>query len=56
MATTAIWKVLIALTGSQLRHQSAETESRDFDSPDFQGLRDVLGYTTQDLKTEKQLY
>lgn len=57
MATTAIWKVtdrLDRVLNYAINPQ--KTESRDFDSPDFQGLRDVLGYTTQDYKTEKQFY
>ena len=57
MATTAIWKVTDRLDRVlNYATNPQKTESLDFDSPDFQGLRDVLGYTTQDLKTEKQLY
>ena len=57
MATTAIWKVTDRLDRVlNYATNPQKTESRDFDSPDFQGLRDVLGYTTQDYKTEKQLY
>jgi hypothetical protein len=57
VATTAIWKVTDRLDRVlNYATNPQKTESRDFDSPDFQGLRDVLGYTTQDLKTEKQLY
>ena len=57
MATTAIWKVTDRLDRVlNYATNPQKTESRDFDSPDFQGLRDVLGYTTQDIKTEKQLY
>jgi len=33
-----------------------KTENLDFSSPDFQGLRNVLEYTEQDAKTEKQFY
>jgi len=33
-----------------------KTENLDFSSPDFQGLQNVLDYTQQDTKTEKQFY
>ena len=57
MATTAIWDVTDRLDRVlNYATNPQKTESRDFDSPDFQGLRDVLGYTTQDAKTEKQFY
>ena len=55
MATTAIWdvtdrldRVIDYVTNPQ------KTKNLDFSSPDLQGLQNVLAYTQQDTKTEKQ--
>ncbi|XCH79213.1 MAG: relaxase/mobilization nuclease domain-containing protein [Candidatus Dehalobacter alkaniphilus] len=57
MATTAIWDVkdrLDRVINYAVNPQ--KTENLDFSNPDFQGLRNVLEYTAQDDKTEKQFY
>lgn len=57
MATTAIWDVNDRLDRViNYATNPNKTENLDFSSPDFQGLRDVLEYTKQDYKTEKQFY
>lgn len=57
MATTAIWDVTDRLDRViNYATNPNKTENLDFSSPDFQGLRNVLEYTAQDGKTEKQFY
>jgi hypothetical protein len=57
MATTAIWDVTDRLDRViDYAANPEKTENSDFTSPDFQGLRKVLDYTRQDVKTEKQFY
>lgn len=57
MATTAIWDVTDRLNRViDYATNPEKTENLDFSSPDFQGLRNVLEYTEQDAKTEKQFY
>jgi hypothetical protein len=57
MATTAIWDVKDRLDRViNYATNPTKTENLDFNSPDFQGLREVLQYTAQDDKTEKQFY
>jgi hypothetical protein len=57
MATTAIWDVKDRLDRViNYATNPNKTENLDFNSPDFQGLREVLQYTAQDNKTEKQFY
>lgn len=57
MATTAIWDVTDRLDRViDYATNPQKTENLDFSSPDFQGLRNVLDYTQQDAKTEKQFY
>lgn len=57
MATTAIWDVTDRLNRViDYATNPEKTENLDFSSPDFQGLRNVLEYTEQDTKTEKQFY
>ncbi len=57
MATTAIWDVNDRLDRViDYTTNPNKTENVDFSSPDFQSLRDVLEYTKQNYKTEKQFY
>jgi len=57
MATTAIWDVTDRLDRViDYATNPQKTENLDFSSPDFQGLQNVLEYTQQDVKTEKQFY
>jgi hypothetical protein len=57
MATTAIWDVTDRLDRViDYAANPEKTETPDFTNPDFQGLRKVLDYTQQDVKTEKQFY
>jgi hypothetical protein len=57
MATTAIWDVTDRLDRVLDYATNAEkTENLDFSDTIFQGLRNVLEYTEQDTKTEKQFY
>ncbi|MEN3004798.1 relaxase/mobilization nuclease domain-containing protein [Dehalobacterium formicoaceticum] len=57
MATTAIWDVTDRLDRViDYAANPEKTENPDFTSPDFQGLRKVLEYTQQNVKTEKQFY
>lgn len=57
MATTAIWDVTDRLDRViDYATNPQKTENLDFSSPDFQGLQNVLAYTQQDAKTEKQFY
>ena len=57
MATTAIWDVTDRLNRViDYATNPEKTENLDFSSPDFQGLQNVLEYTEQDAKTEKQFY
>ena len=57
MATTKIWKVS-GWIGSVINYieNPEKTENTDFSEQDLQGLRDVMNYTMQDYKTEKQHY
>ncbi|KUK65801.1 relaxase/mobilization nuclease domain-containing protein [Dehalobacter sp. 14DCB1] len=57
MATTAIWDVTDRLDRViDYATNPQKTENLDFSSPDFRGLQNVLAYTQQDTKTEKQFY
>ena len=57
MATTAIWDVKDRLDRViDYATNPGKTENLDFPDAVFQGLRDVLDYTQEDLKTEKQFY
>lgn len=57
MATTAIWDVTDRLDRViDYATNPQKTENLDFSNPDFQGLQNVLHYTQQDAKTEKQFY
>ena len=57
MATTAIWNVTDRLDRViDYATNPQKTENLDFSSPDFWGLHNVLTYTQQDAKTEKQIY
>lgn len=57
MATTAIWDVTDRLDRViDYTTNPQKTENLDFSSSDFQGLQNVLDYTQQDAKTEKQFY
>jgi hypothetical protein len=57
MATTAIWDVTGRLDRViDYATNPQKTENLDFSSPGFQGLQNVLAYTQQDSKTEKQFY
>ena len=57
MATTAIWDVTDRLDRViDYATNPDKTENSGFSSPDFQGMRNVLEYTVQDAKTEKQFY
>jgi len=57
MATTAIWDVTDRLDRViDYTTNPDKTENLDFNSSDFRGLQEVLKYTVQDAKTEKQFY
>jgi hypothetical protein len=57
MATTAIWDVTDRLNRViDYATNPEKTENLDFSTTVFQGLRNVLEYTEQDVKTEKQFY
>ena len=57
MATTAILDVTDRLDRViDYATNPQKTENLDFSSPGFQGLQNVLAYTQQDAKTEKQFY
>jgi hypothetical protein len=57
MATTAIWDVTDRLDRViDYAANPEKTGNIDFSHPDFRGLRDVLEYTQQDKKTEKQFF
>jgi hypothetical protein len=57
MATTAIWDVTDRLDRViDYATNPQKTENLDFSSPGLQGLQNVLAYTQQDAKTEKQFY
>jgi hypothetical protein len=57
MATTAIWDVTDRLDRViDYTTNPEKTENLDFNSSDFRGLQEVLKYTVQDAKTEKQFY
>ena len=57
MATTALWKIkgrldhVLDYAGNE-----DKTKNPEFTASEFQGLRDVMNYTYQDFKTEKQHY
>lgn len=57
MATTSIWAVKYSL--KEVLDYAAnpmKTENKDFNDYQSQGLENVIEYTTDDLKTEKQFY
>jgi hypothetical protein len=57
MATTAIWDVTDRLDRViDYATNPEKTENLDFSDTVFQGLRNVLEYTQEDDKTEKQFY
>ena len=57
MATTAIWDISDRLDRViDYATNPEKTENLDFSTTVFQGLRNVLEYTEQDVKTEKQFY
>ena len=57
MATTAIWDVTNRLDKVlKYAENPNKTENLEYSNSDVQGLRDVMAYTTQDYKTEKQFY
>ena len=57
MATTKIWAVKDNLKRVLDYVSNPEkTENIDFDKYEFKGLENVLNYTTDDMKTEKQFY
>ena len=57
MATTAIWDVTDRLDRViDYTTNPDKTENLDFNSSEFRGLQEVLKYTVQDTKTEKQFY
>lgn len=57
MATTAIWAVKYSLKDVlDYAANPMKTENKDFEDYQFQGLENVINYTTDDLKTEKQFY
>lgn len=57
MATTAIWDVTDRLDRViDYATNPDKTENNDFPNPAFHGLQQVLEYTAQDAKTEKQFY
>lgn len=57
MATTAIWDVTDRLDRViDYATNPEKTENLDFSDTEFQGLRNVLEYTQEDDKTEKQFY
>ena len=56
MATTAIWDVkdnLKRVLDYTSNPNKTEVQEHDYQ---YNGLNQVISYTTQDLKTEKQLY
>ena len=57
MATTKIWSIRGRLDHvlSYMEDES-KTANPDYNESDLQGLRDVMDYTCQDYKTEKQHY
>lgn len=57
LATTAIWDVKDRLDRViDYAANPEKTENIDFSHPDFRGLQNVLDYTQQDVKTEKQFF
>ncbi len=54
MATTAIWSVKGDL--GRVVNYAANPDKTTFEQEDLWGLHDVLGYATQDYKTEKQRF
>ena len=57
MATTAIWDVTDRLDRViDYATNPDKTENNDYENQIFQGLQNVLEYTEQDTKTEKQFY
>ena len=56
MATTAIWDIkdnLKRVLDYTSNPNKTEVKEHDYQ---YNGLNQVISYTTQDLKTEKQLY
>lgn len=57
MAVTKLWKIKGSITRPiKYIKNSEKTENPNFTKDDLQGLRDVMNYTTNDFKTEKQYY
>lgn len=57
MATTAIWDVSDNLKRViEYASNPEKTDKEDFNQYNFNGLGNVLSYTTEDYKTEKQCY
>jgi len=57
MATTKIWKIKVRLDHVlDYAENEDKTKNPDYNESEFQGLRDVMDYTCQDFKTEKQHY
>ena len=57
MAVTKLWKIKGSITRPiKYIKNAVKTENPDFSKVDLQGLRDVMNYTTNDYKTEKQYY
>ncbi len=57
MATTAIWDIKGRLDKVVRYAQNPDkTETMVYSDREFQGLRDIMDYTTQDHKTEKKIY
>lgn len=57
MATTKIWAVKDNLKRVlEYASNPDKTENKSLDDYEFKGLANVIEYTTNDLKTEKQLY
>ncbi len=57
MAVTKLWKIKGSIA-SPIRYikNADKTKNPNFSQDDWQGLRDVMNYTTNDFKTEKQYY
>lgn len=57
MATTKIWAVKDNLKRVlEYASNPDKTENKSLEDYEYKGLANVIQYTTNDLKTEKQLY
>ena len=57
MASTSLWKVTTRLDHVlEYAGNEKKTANPNFNKSELQGLRDVMNYTVQDYKTEKQHY